>query len=303
MKTMKFTSQVITGCLSAAFLLFTFASCSKKAAAPDKEVQLRNDAALGSILTDKHGHTLYYFVNDAVSVANCTGGCEKVWPVFNVDNLSAEKLGEGLNISDFGSITTSGKKQLTYKGRPLYYYAPLVNGTNVREASGATQGENAMNVWFVAKPDYTIMLTNAQLVGNDGKNYTSTYTEGTGKTLYFTDDRGVTLYTFKYDGKDKNTFTQTNFSNNGTWPIYETDKIVVPSSLNKSDFGSITVFGKKQLTYKGWPLYYFGQDNRAIGSNKGVSVPTPGTWPVPVKDMAQAPQTPMSRPTSSTLRQ
>ncbi|MHC6201525.1 COG4315 family predicted lipoprotein [Elizabethkingia miricola] len=164
-----------------------------------------------------------------------------------------------------------------------------MNGTNVKEDSGKTGGENIGGVWFLAKPDYTIMLTNAQLVGHDGKNYTSAYTEGTGKTLYFTDARGVTLYTFKNDKQNKNNFTAADFSNNGVWPIYETYKIVVPSGLDKSLFGSITVFGKKQLTYKGWPLYHFGQDNMVMGSNKGVSFPPPGgIWSVSVKNMVAA---------------
>jgi predicted lipoprotein with Yx(FWY)xxD motif len=294
MKKVKFSSSIVTGCISAALLLFTSLACSKDNQDENsdptvKEVQLKNNASFGSVLTDKEGRTLYYFANDATATNTCTGGCEPIWPIFNIDNLSAKKLGTGLEISDFTTITTaSGKKQVTYKGRPLYYYAPLVSGTNVKEDAGKTGGENIGGVWFVAKPDYTIMLTNAQLVGHDGKNYTSTYTEGTGKTLYFTDAKGVTLYAFKNDKQNKNNFTASDFSNNGVWPIYETDKIVVPSGLDKSLFGSITVFGRKQLTYKGWPLYRFGQDNMVMGSNKGVSFPAPGIWPVPVKNMAAA---------------
>ena len=45
----------------------------------------------------------------------------------------------------------------------------LVNGTNTQEAAGQTLGEGIGNIWFVAKPDYTIMLVNAQLVGHRHK--------------------------------------------------------------------------------------------------------------------------------------
>ena len=121
------------------------------------------------------------------------------------------------------------------------------------------------------------MLVDAQLVGQDGKSYKSDYTEGIGKTTYFTDDRGVTLYTFKLDSLNKNKFTKPDFSNNNVWPIYETDKVVVPSILDKTKFGSINVFGRTQLTYKGWPLYYFGQDDQTRGFNKGISFANPGT--------------------------
>lgn len=106
---------------------------------------------------------------------------------------------------------------------------------------------------------------------------------------YFTDGLGRTLYTFTRDSANDNNFTKPDFSNNATWPVYETDKIVSPSTLDKSQFGSITVFGKKQLTFKGWPLYYFGLDSTTRGNSKGVSVPTPVVWPVPVKTIQAAP--------------
>ena len=278
--------------VSAMSLAIIFSSCKKDDDTPPppaKEITLTTSATLGSILTDKTGRTLYVFANDATGANTCTGGCEAVWPVFNVDNLTADLLGAGLTLTDFTTVTTaSSKKQLVYKGRPLYYYAPAVGGVNTPEAAGQTTGEGVNGVWYVAKPDYSIMLTNTQLVGADGKNYTSAYVEGTGKTVYFTDIKGVTLYAFNKDKQNTNTFTKADFSNNASWPIYETDKIVVPSILDKTLFGAITVFGKKQLTYKGWPLYFFGSDAGAPGITKGVSVPTPGIWPVGRKDMAAA---------------
>lgn len=252
-----------------------------------KEVKLQDHPTFGKILVDKEGRTLYFFANDANGENSCTGGCEALWPVFNVDNLTQDQLGDGLPLAGFKTITTaSGKKHLTYKGWPLYYFAPSQNGVNVKEAPGQTGGEGIGGVWFVGKQDYTIMLANTQLTGHDGKNYLGNYTEGTGKTIYFTNDKGLTLYTFKDDKQNDNNFTAADFSNNAVWPIYETDKIVVPSVLDKSLFGSIDVFGKKQLTYRGWPLYFFGLDNQTRGLNKGVSFPAPAVWPVPVKDIA-----------------
>lgn len=262
-----------------------FAGCSKDDDTSNQsqyEVQLKVHSSLGKILTDKEGRTLYYFANDYEGKNSCVGGCETLWPIFEKKDLTQIKVSEGLNIVDFGTTTTaSGKRQVTFKGYPLYYYAPSSRGTNLLEKAGETKGEGVNNVWFVAKPDYTIMLANAQLIGHDGKNYTPTYTEGKGKTLYFTDSRGITLYTFKNDKRNKNNFTKLDFSNNGVWPMYEETSFVVPSSLDKSLFGSIDVNGKKQMTYKGWPLYYFGQDKQMMGSNKGVSFPVAGgVWPV-----------------------
>lgn len=254
-----------------------------------KEVKLSTSTTLGTYLSDKDGRSLYFFSTDANGQASCTGGCEAIWPAFVVDNLTADKIGTGLTFSDFATITTaSGKKQITYKGWPLYYYAPSVDGTNRAEAAGLTTGDGVGGVWFIAKPDYSIMLVKSQLVGHDSKNYKSDYTIGDGLTTYFTDAKGLTLYTFKNDTFQKNNFTKSDFSNNAVWPIYETDKIVVPSTLDKSKFSVITVFGKSQLVYNGWPLYYFGQDASVRGSNKGISFPAPGVWPVAVKDFPLA---------------
>jgi predicted lipoprotein with Yx(FWY)xxD motif len=259
-------------------------------------LKLGTSATLGSYLTDKDGNTLYYFSNDAAGANNCTGGCVANWPIFFASGLTQAKLGTGLLLADFDSITSANGKQLTYKGWPLYYYAP----GGVREASGQTTGENIGGVWFVAKPDYTIMIANLQLHGINGKDYTvsptNVYTEGVGKSIYFTDQMGRTLYIFANDSANINKWTTTDAVHNASWPIYETDIAVVPSSLDKTLFSSIMVFGKKQLTYKGWPMYYFGADVDAAGKyrgfNKGVSVGASATaqtkWPILFKDMPPA---------------
>ena len=134
------------------------------------------------------------------------------------------------------------------------------------------------------------MIVNEQLTGQDGKSYKSDYTLGTGISTYFTDGNGRTLYTFTQDRANTNTFTKSDFSNDGVWPVYENNQgIIIPSSLSKSDFGTITVFGKNQLTFKGWPLYYFGQDGSTQGANKGISFPQPGIWHVPSANIQAAP--------------
>ncbi len=261
-------------------------------------VQLKSSTTLGSYLADKDGRTLYFFANDSATVNTCAGGCAVLWPVFNAQ-ITVADIGSGLNFSDFSQITNAaGTQQTTYKGRPLYYYAPVSGGVNTPEAAGLTGGDAFGGVWFVAKPDYTIMLTRAQLVGKDTKKYTfdttgtptPTYAENSGKSVYFTDAKGVTLYIFRPDKQNKNTYTSaTDVGKNAVWPIYEMDKIVVPSVLDKSLFSVIDVFGKKQLTYKGWPLYYFGEDAMVMGANKGVSVPNPGIWPVATRGLRLSP--------------
>ena len=291
----KIKNSILLICLVASGILLFQCKKSEEVVIPDPYViKLATSPTLGSYLTDKNGNTLYFFANDANGANNCTGGCTTAWPNFNATGLVASQLTAGLDLADFNTITTPTGSQTTYKGWPLYYYAP----GGVREQAGKTSGEGVGSVWFVAKPDYTIMMANLQLVGLDTKSYvvsaTNVYSEGVGTTSYFTDALGRTLYAFAKDSSNINKYTKADFSNNGVWPLYETDKIVVPSILDKTVFSSITVFGKKQLTYKGWPIYYYGPDvdtnGKFRGYNKGVSVPKPNVWPVFYKDYPVSPK-------------
>lgn len=282
-------------------LSITLYSCSKSSGTgsttpppvtPATDIKLKTDSQFGSMLTDETGKSLYFFAMDANGSSACTGGCATTWPAFYV---ASPKVSSGLDIADFKTISRpDGTKQTTYKGWPLYKYANDVStgsgsygGTPV---SNTVSGDGISGVWFVAKPDYTVMLASAQLVGNDGIKYNSDYTPGDGVTLYMTDDRGLTLYAYNFDKSGKNNYTASDFSNDNYWPILQISTVQkVPSVLDKADFSSITVFGKPQLTYRGWPVYHFGPDGTVRGSNQGISVPTPGIWPVMNQFSAEAP--------------
>lgn len=243
-------------------------------------ILVAENAKLGKILTDSTGRTLYVFSRDVKKDTSfCTGGCATTWPVFYKEKLT---LGAGLVASDFGTLTRAdGKKQTTYKGWPLYNYS-------VDAAPGDTKGEGVGTFWYVAKPDYAVMFLDNNLKGLDGITYTSKYVPGIERVKYFVDAYGRTLYTFTRDSSFNNNFTSADFSNNGTWPVYVEALGRVPSTVKDSLFKSIDVFGRKQLTYNGWPLYYFGRDTLR-GHNKGVSFPVPGRWPVAISTIAVAP--------------
>jgi predicted lipoprotein with Yx(FWY)xxD motif len=240
------------------------------------DILLANDTTLGAIMTDALGYTLYYFTKDALpDTSLCTGGCVTAWPLFYAAD---PVVGEGLDSSDFSSIEhPEGGMQTTYKGWPLYYWKNDLN-------PGETKGEAVGNVWFVAKPDYSIMLIDNILIGKDGVTYNGNYEPGEEVVQYFVDEYGMTLYIFINDTYNQNNFTNPDFSNDPVWPIYEEELHSVASTLDTSLFTTIDVFGRKQLTYNGWPLYYFGGDSLR-GQTTGVSVPSPGKWPVAVKDL------------------
>lgn len=274
---------IVTPRLNFLLVVATFlflAGCDDNETSPpaSKEINLANNNALGSVLVDGDGRTLYFFAKDTKGSSTCEGGCLNTWPIFHIEN---PELSAGLSSSDFGEITRAdGQEQTTYKGWPLYYYSP--DGNGVLEGPGETLGDGVNNVWYVAKDDYSLMVADAQLVGDDGINYTSSYVAGDGSTKYFTDGYGRTLYMFTQDYKNDNNFTATDLSNNGVWPVFHVEIAALPSYINKDEFGEITLAdgSTKQTTFRGWPLYYFGEDAMTRGSNKGVSFPSPGVWPI-----------------------
>lgn len=237
-------------------------------------LKISTNAQFGAIITDNLDHSVYFFSRDAGTVSNCTGQCAVVWPPFYKENPT---LGTGLAATDFGVITRAdGTKQTTYKGWPLYYYQQDA-------AAGDVKGDAIGKLWAVAKADYTVMFANAQLVGHDGLQYNDLGVAATVSSEYLTDPYGRTLYTFKPDTKNTNTFTKPDLSNNAIWPINEVTGVVsIPSVFDKTLFATITVAGKTQLVYKGRPLYQFGQDAGVRGNTKGVSFPTAGAgvWKV-----------------------
>jgi predicted lipoprotein with Yx(FWY)xxD motif len=292
-------SRYIGVAVIAIFLAGSLGSCSKDynssgstSTTPANSFQLKTDSRFGTIITDGNGVSLYFFVPDANGIPSCTGACSTSWPTAYIPS---PVVGDGLLASDFSSTKRpDGSMQSTYKGWPLYKFAGDVSsggGAYGGPVTNTVSGDGIEGIWFVAKPDYTVMLAETQLVGNDGVSYDSLYVAATGNTFYITDDHGVTLYSFSHDKSGQNTFTLSDFSNDSFFPIVQLPAIQsVPSALNKSDFALITVFGKTQLTYKGWPVYRFGQDGNQRGSTKGISVPTPGIWPVMNQHSASAPQ-------------
>jgi len=243
-------------------------------------ILVQHHAMFGQVLTDSMGRVLYVFARDAQGTPSCSGNCASLWPAF-YSRYAVES--EALDSGDFGTVARSdGALQTTYKGWPLYYYAD-------DSGPGTVSGDGVGDNWFVAKPDYLVMLVSNQLVGGDGTAYDADMHSGEGQTRYFVDSYGRTLYGFTRDRYGSNTFTREDFSNNSVWPINEHTIGAVPSVAEASDFAETTVHGRKQLTFRGWPLYYFGQDT-VRGNTKGIDFPSLGIWSVLSPGSPEAPQ-------------
>ena len=113
------------------------------ARAQSDQVKVASSKDLGSYLTDAKGMTLYVFKKDSPGKSACAGPCVEKWPLFFSEKVAPSG---GPKASDFGTITREdGKKQTTYKGLPLYYFAG-------DQAPAETKGQNFRDVWVVAAP-------------------------------------------------------------------------------------------------------------------------------------------------------
>ena len=122
------------------------ASSQPHAAKPTVKVV---QTAVGPLLADGSGYTVYMFVRDKPRKDECRKikNCEKDWPA--VTTTGKPVAGPGVKKSLLGSIPYKGKlREVTYKGHPLHTYrfdasrASVINIGN-RQFGGAWYALNA----------------------------------------------------------------------------------------------------------------------------------------------------------------
>ena len=83
---------------------------------------------------------------------------------------------------------------------------------------------------------------------------------------YLVNATGYTLYTYSSDVRNSSTSSCTGSCQNVWPPFYPGSlaNLTAGTGLNISNFGIINRTGSrsKQVTYKGWPLYFYVQDTR-----------------------------------------
>ncbi len=109
-------------------------------------------SAFGRILFDGRGFVLYAFTRDPRGKSVCVGGCARAWPPYLVK--TRPQAGSGVKARLLGTTKRAGGRlQVTYAGRPLYYYvgdrrAGQILCQNVTEFGG---------VWRVIRPTGTLV--------------------------------------------------------------------------------------------------------------------------------------------------
>jgi predicted lipoprotein with Yx(FWY)xxD motif len=204
---------------------------------------------LGTVLTAANGMTVYVFTRDQPGVSSCYDACAVTWPplLTETDPVAPEGL-----VGSLGTTTRrDGKKQVTYNGWPLYFFARDT-------AVGQTNGQNVGTIWFVVSPAEApdVQVRQQPALGP-----------------ILVDERGWTLYAFDRD--------QPGVSNcyeacAVTWPPLLTDVEPWGTEAVAAGLGWTTRNdGTTQITYNGWPLYYFARDTMPSDVNgQGVG----GIW-------------------------
>jgi len=102
---------------------------------------------LGNILVDSKGITLYDFVADKGTTSACYGACAALWPPLLTKGKPI--AGPGVRASLLGTTKRKdGKLEVTYAGRPLYYW---IGDKKPGQTTG--QGINQFGApWWVLSP-------------------------------------------------------------------------------------------------------------------------------------------------------
>lgn len=103
--------------------------------------------ALGKVIVDAHGRTLYLYAPDKNGKSSCYGKCATFWPPLLKTN--ARLAGSGVKASLVATTRRkNGALQLVYDGHPLYRFA---EDTKAGQTNG--QGLDAAGgLWWVLAP-------------------------------------------------------------------------------------------------------------------------------------------------------
>jgi len=130
--------------VAAVAMVFAPAGMSRETAAPTLTVK---SSAFGRVLFDGRGYVLYAFTHDAKGRSACYGACARAWPVYYAKG--ALRAGTGVRRSLLGTIRRrDGRRQITYGGRPLYYYVGDTKAGQIRCQNAVEYG----GTWLVVRP-------------------------------------------------------------------------------------------------------------------------------------------------------
>jgi predicted lipoprotein with Yx(FWY)xxD motif len=107
--------------LVSVFAALAFLGSAAPTEAAARATLTARQTAYGRILFDPRGFVLYGFTADRKRRSVCTGACAGAWPPYLVSG--SLRAGRGVSKTLLGTTRRpDGMRQLTYAGRPLYFY-------------------------------------------------------------------------------------------------------------------------------------------------------------------------------------
>lgn len=107
--------------VTAVSLTLIAVAVAKPASSTSPKISLAS-TALGRILVDGRGHTLYLFTKDQHGKSTCAGACAGFWPPLIA--TGKPRAGTGVKAALLGTTRRAdGRLQVTYNHHPLYTFA------------------------------------------------------------------------------------------------------------------------------------------------------------------------------------
>jgi predicted lipoprotein with Yx(FWY)xxD motif len=126
------------------------AAASGPASTPAVRVKVVNSAAHGPILADGNGRALYLLESDGAGTSSCTEMCLVIWPAYLAAAGAPPTADSGVQARLLGTAARlGGGAQVSYAGRPLYYYLG-------DSRPGDTRGqrvEDSWGEWYLVSPE------------------------------------------------------------------------------------------------------------------------------------------------------
>jgi predicted lipoprotein with Yx(FWY)xxD motif len=152
----KIVLLVVAASIVSATSIAVARAASSDAQAPDgaaaSATLVVRSSQFGKILFAGNGRALYGFTRDRRNgPSRCYGDCAAAWPVYFAKGTL--KAGAGVKQSMIGTTRRrDGRRQVTYNGWPLYYYA--------HEKAGEVKCQNVEThggTWLVVRPAGTLV--------------------------------------------------------------------------------------------------------------------------------------------------
>src|SRR5262245_30008317 len=103
-------------------------------------------SGFGPMLWGPKRQAIYVFQRDGFKTSRCSGACAKAWPP--VYTTGKPMAGKGVRQALLSTVRRGDRLQVTYRGRPLYYYA--------HEGAGEVRCHNVSlngGLWWVIGAD------------------------------------------------------------------------------------------------------------------------------------------------------